>query len=229
MGIWPWQCTPTGLDDSTELRMEKIRQAVTEIWVPQVWQPPAQPPARPPGPWRQYPSSPEGWGVKTWWYRWDTIFSLPKFMTASAGYIFTYFDYWKPDGETHGQPAFTKTCWHSDFGQRKNANVGIFPQNGRCSLRSFCEGWSAVIKWLLIFRIFQSINFNISRLPSLLVEKVTNFGVWTNITYQGHQIWQRKMWASLIWRVVTQRWNIHVPVIQISPNDLTLRASGKSQ
>ena len=26
--------------------MEKIRQAVTEIWVPQVWQPPARPPAR---------------------------------------------------------------------------------------------------------------------------------------------------------------------------------------
>ena len=26
--------------------MEKIRQAVTEIWVPQVWQPPAHPPAR---------------------------------------------------------------------------------------------------------------------------------------------------------------------------------------
>ena len=27
--------------------MEKIRLAVTEIWVPQVWQPPARPPARP--------------------------------------------------------------------------------------------------------------------------------------------------------------------------------------
>ena len=52
MGKWPWQCTTTGLDNSTELRMEKIRQAVTEIWVPQIW------------PWRQYPSSPEGWGVK---------------------------------------------------------------------------------------------------------------------------------------------------------------------
>ena len=37
---------------------------VTEIWVPQVWQPPARPPVRPPGPWRQYPSSPECWGVK---------------------------------------------------------------------------------------------------------------------------------------------------------------------
>ena len=46
MGIWPWQCTPTGLDNSTEVRMEKIHQAVTEIWVPQVWQPPARPPAR---------------------------------------------------------------------------------------------------------------------------------------------------------------------------------------
>ena len=55
------QCTPTGLDNSTELRMEKIHWAVAEIWVPQVW----QPPARPPGPWRQYPSSPEGWGVKS--------------------------------------------------------------------------------------------------------------------------------------------------------------------
>ena len=65
MGIWPWQCTPTGLDNSTELRMEKIHQAVTKIWVLQVWQPPARPQARPPGPWRQYPSSPEGQGVKT--------------------------------------------------------------------------------------------------------------------------------------------------------------------
>ena len=77
MGKLPWQCTTTGLDNSIELRMEKIRQAVTEIWVPQVWQPPARPaarkpahpparpPARPPEPWRQYPSSPKGWGVKT--------------------------------------------------------------------------------------------------------------------------------------------------------------------
>ena len=48
MGIWPWQCTPTGLDNSTELWMEKIHQAVTEIWVPQVWQPPARPAGRPP-------------------------------------------------------------------------------------------------------------------------------------------------------------------------------------
>ena len=79
MGIWPWQCTPTGLDNSTELRMEKIHQAVTEIWVPQVWQPPARPPARPPGPWRQYPSSPEGWGVKmTLSLSLSTIFSLTR-------------------------------------------------------------------------------------------------------------------------------------------------------
>ena len=48
MGKWPWRCTTTGLDNSTELRMEKIHQAVTEIWVPQVWQPPARPPTRPP-------------------------------------------------------------------------------------------------------------------------------------------------------------------------------------
>ena len=64
MGKWPWQCTTTGLDNSTELQTVKIHQAVTEIWVPQVWRPPTRPPARPPGPWRQYPSSPEGWGVK---------------------------------------------------------------------------------------------------------------------------------------------------------------------
>ena len=57
----PWQCTSRGLDNSTELRIEKICLAVTEIWVPQVW----QPPARPPGLWRQYPSSPEGCGVKS--------------------------------------------------------------------------------------------------------------------------------------------------------------------
>ena len=43
------------------LNGKKICQAVTEIWVPQVW----QPPARPPEPWRQYPFSPKGWGVKT--------------------------------------------------------------------------------------------------------------------------------------------------------------------
>ena len=48
MGKWLWQCTPTGLDNTTELRMEKIRQAVTEIWVPQVWQLPAWPLACPP-------------------------------------------------------------------------------------------------------------------------------------------------------------------------------------
>ena len=60
MGKRPWQCITRGLDNSTELWVEKIRQAVTELWVPQVW----QPTARPPGPWRQYPSSLEGWGVK---------------------------------------------------------------------------------------------------------------------------------------------------------------------
>ena len=58
MAKWPWQCTTTGLDNSTEFRTEKIRQAVTDIWLLQiVWQPPAQ------QRW-QYPSSPEGWGVK---------------------------------------------------------------------------------------------------------------------------------------------------------------------
>ena len=36
MGKWPWQCTTTGIGNSTELGMEKICQAVTEIWVLQV-------------------------------------------------------------------------------------------------------------------------------------------------------------------------------------------------
>ena len=36
MGKWPWKCTTTGLDNSTDFRMEKIRQAITEIRVPQM-------------------------------------------------------------------------------------------------------------------------------------------------------------------------------------------------
>ena len=48
MGKWPWQCTTRCLDNSTKLRIEEICQAVTEIWVPQVWQPPARPSAGPP-------------------------------------------------------------------------------------------------------------------------------------------------------------------------------------
>ena len=79
MGKLPWQCTTTGLDNSIELRMEKIRQAVTEIWVPQVWQPPARPPGRPPEPWRQYPSSPKGWGVKTVFFsQINSVFGMIK-------------------------------------------------------------------------------------------------------------------------------------------------------
>ena len=45
-GRMTWQCTTRGIDNSTELRMEKIHPAVTEIWVPQIWQPPARPPTR---------------------------------------------------------------------------------------------------------------------------------------------------------------------------------------
>ena len=41
-GKWPSHGTTAGLDNSTELRTEKIRQVVTEIWVSQVWQPPAR-------------------------------------------------------------------------------------------------------------------------------------------------------------------------------------------
>ena len=46
MGKQLWRFTTTGLDNSTELRTEKIRQAVAEIWVPQVWQLRARPPPR---------------------------------------------------------------------------------------------------------------------------------------------------------------------------------------
>ena len=42
MGKWPWQCTATVLDNFTELRTGKIHLAVTEIWFPQIWQPPAR-------------------------------------------------------------------------------------------------------------------------------------------------------------------------------------------
>ena len=44
---WPWRCTTRGLENSIALWTEKIRQAVTEIWVPQIWQPPGWPRARP--------------------------------------------------------------------------------------------------------------------------------------------------------------------------------------
>ena len=75
MGKWPWQCTTTGLDNSTELRMEKIRPAVTEIWVPQVWQPPAHQPARP----NRDDNTPPARGVKRIiWVRpwgWDCLVS----------------------------------------------------------------------------------------------------------------------------------------------------------
>ena len=43
MAKWPWQCTTTGLEYYTELETVKIRQSVTEIWIPQDWQPPARP------------------------------------------------------------------------------------------------------------------------------------------------------------------------------------------
>ena len=43
---WPWRCTTRGLENSIELWTEKIRPAVTEIWVQQIWQPPGWPPAR---------------------------------------------------------------------------------------------------------------------------------------------------------------------------------------
>ena len=33
-GKWSWHCTATGLDNSIELRMEKIRLAVSGTWVP---------------------------------------------------------------------------------------------------------------------------------------------------------------------------------------------------
>ena len=63
MGKWPWQRTTRGLDYSTKLWMEKnplsgYRDMGSASLVA------ARPAARPPGPWHQYPSSPEGWGVK---------------------------------------------------------------------------------------------------------------------------------------------------------------------
>ena len=49
---------------------------------------------------------------------------------------------------------------------------------------------SEVTKWLFISTIFHSIHCDISRPPPNLVEnKATNFGVWTNLTYQSNQTW----------------------------------------
>ena len=76
MGKWPWQCTTTGIDNSTELRMEKIHQAVTEIWVPQLWQPPARPPARTV---TTIPLQPEGLrGKKVWQAERQTVILLKE-------------------------------------------------------------------------------------------------------------------------------------------------------
>ena len=52
MGKWPWQCATTGLDNPTELRMEKIHQAVRDMGSASLAaaRPNAQrPPARPDG------------------------------------------------------------------------------------------------------------------------------------------------------------------------------------
>ena len=70
MGKWPWQCTTTCLDNSTELQMEKIHQASSgcrDMGSASLAATclPACLPARQPEPWQQYPSSPKGWGVKT--------------------------------------------------------------------------------------------------------------------------------------------------------------------
>ena len=46
MRKWPWHCTTSGLDNSLELRMEKIRPAVSDICLPQNLEPIACPPER---------------------------------------------------------------------------------------------------------------------------------------------------------------------------------------
>ena len=90
MGKWPWQCTTRGLDNSTELRMEKICQAVTEIWVPQVWQPPAQPPTRPPArTMMTIPLQPRGLRGKNY-FAWD-----PEIRnTVDFHYISVQYSWW---------------------------------------------------------------------------------------------------------------------------------------
>ena len=90
MGKWPWQCTTRGLDNSTELRMEKIHQEVTEIWVPQVWQPPAQPPTRPPArTMMTIPLQPRGLRGKNY-FAWD-----PEIRnTVDFHYISVQYSWW---------------------------------------------------------------------------------------------------------------------------------------
>ena len=58
MGKWPWRCTTTGIGNSTELRMEKSVKRLQRYASLAATRPAARP-------WRQYPSSPKGWGVKS--------------------------------------------------------------------------------------------------------------------------------------------------------------------
>ena len=60
MGTWPWPCITSGLDNSTELRREKIRPSMSEICIPQILAA-----ACPPGLAQQYSSSWKGWWIKS--------------------------------------------------------------------------------------------------------------------------------------------------------------------
>ena len=85
MGKWPWQCTTRGLNNSTKLWMEKIRQTVTEIWLPQVWQPPARTvttiPLQPGGLRGKKPRHQQSWLFK---FAWIILVSAPQELTVSV-------------------------------------------------------------------------------------------------------------------------------------------------
>ena len=61
MGKWPWQCTTTGQE--TIPQNFEWRKSIKRL---QNYDSTSLAAARPAGPWKQYPSSPEGWGVKTY-------------------------------------------------------------------------------------------------------------------------------------------------------------------
>ena len=89
MGKWPWQCTTRGLNNSTELQMEKnpssgyrgMGSANLAAARP-AGRPPTRSLARPPTRTVTIPLQPEGkgWGVKRYWFEglviWDVLFML---------------------------------------------------------------------------------------------------------------------------------------------------------
>ena len=85
MGKWPWQCRATSLDNSTELlKGENPSSSYRDMGSTSLAA--VRPPTHPPGSWLQYPSSPEGWGLKKMALFWNEVWNDMMF-----------FDLWTTD------------------------------------------------------------------------------------------------------------------------------------